>query len=147
MSKVLNLSWQTIHDAVDALAYTIEKHKPRIIVGVARGGLIPATLLSHKLGIRLEVIKASAYEGTRRTLQKPIVVEGWKDFYNSERTMIVDDILDSGDTLQAIEAKISGIRYFKFASLFSKQFGEDHFYFGRVEPDIWVKFPWEGNEA
>lgn len=147
MQKILKLSWNSIFDAVDALCYSIERLEPRTIIGVSRGGLVPATLISHKLGLRMDTIKASAYEGTRRTLQKPISIDGWKDGFNTRGTVIVDDILDSGDTLQAIRTKCGPVHAFHFVTLVTKSPNLSDTYYARVLPEVWVKFPWEGDET
>lgn len=144
-TKRLKVSWQTIFDGVDALANMVRPSNPELIVGVSRGGLIPATILSHKLGIPLRTIAVSAYEGTRRTLEKPLIVEGWEDWYDSNRTLIVDDILDSGDTISAIRHLGFSSR---FAVLVTKQpmhYSGVH-YFAQTSKETWVQFPWEQEE-
>lgn len=143
--KKLRFSWQTVFDGVDALADMVRPSNPSLIVGVSRGGLIPATLLSHKLGIPLRTISVSAYEGTRRTVNKPLVVEGWEDRYDSDRTLIVDDILDSGDTLNAIRHLGFMPRYAVLATKQPKHYSSVY-YFAQVLKDTWVQFPWEQDE-
>lgn len=141
-SKTINLSWSTIYDAVEALEYMVRPSNPKLIVGVSRGGLIPATLLSHRLGIPLCTISVSAYEGTRRTLEKPLVIENWRDRYDSDKVLIVDDILDSGDTLTAIRGQTKNAL---MAVLVTKQaplYGPVKF-FAQVPKEVWVRFPWE----
>lgn len=150
---ILNLSWQTIHEGIDILARLMKPMKPHLIVAIARGGLIPATLLSHKLNCPLEVISASAYEGTRRTLQKPITVEGWKDIYYGEHVAFVDDIMDTGATWDAILYGDGRLATKMKASLFTlvakdeRRFGGFGNYFIQVPSDVWIKFPWEGDES
>lgn len=143
----LRFSWQTVNDAIEALAYMVAPSSPKLIVGVSRGGLIPATLLSHRLNVPLRTISVSAYEGTRRTLEKPLVVDGWETRYDSNDTLIVDDILDSGDTIRAICNHTHRAHY---AVLVTKQLhnilynGVKHF--AHVPKDVWVQFPWEQDE-
>jgi hypoxanthine phosphoribosyltransferase len=142
----INFGWDTIHTAIDTLALMVEPIRPKLIVGVSRGGLIPATMLSHRLNnLPVEVVSAKAYEGTRRTIQKPIVIEGWQDRYNQDDVVVVDDIMDSGDTLDKI---INSGGYFRahFACLVKKK--SDRYpnitnYFAQVPLGTWVKFPWE----
>ena len=149
----LKLSWQTINDAVDALAYMVKPLNPHLIVGVARGGLIPATLLSHKLNIGLETISCSTYQGTRRTFKKSTVVEGWKKEYNRDDVLVIDDIMDSGDTYRAILDQVlefTPVYKFKFATLVKKQeakFIDFNRFVIQVPQDIWIEFPWENGES
>jgi hypoxanthine phosphoribosyltransferase len=67
------LSWDIIETLVDVLAMNIKKSEIDSIMGLPRGGLIPAVMLSHKLNL-------------------PLVFEP------TEKTLIVDDICDSGET-------------------------------------------------
>jgi len=146
---ILTLSWNSIHDAIDSLTYQIKPLRPILLVAISRGGLIPATLLSHKLNCPVEVISASAYEGTRRTLQKPIIIDGWLPGYNDPRTIVIDDILDSGDTYAALLNKAGGVTSkFKFATLITKtpkRFTNHNLNYAQVPKEVWVKFPWEGD--
>ena len=47
------LSWDDVNDAVDDICNKIRHDQPNIdsVHGIARGGLIPAVLISHKLGL------------------------------------------------------------------------------------------------
>lgn len=143
---MITFTWDTVRTGVQALAYMLAPREPKLIVGVARGGLIPATMLSHELGnLPVEVVSAKAYEGTRRTLQKPIVIEGWQDRYNQEDVVVVDDIMDSGDTLDKI-IHSGGTFKAQFACLVKKK--SDRYpnitnYFAQVPLGVWIKFPWE----
>lgn len=148
---ILKLGWETIHTMVDTMAMMILPLKPHLVVGIARGGLVPATLLSHKLNVPLDVISASAYEGTRRTLQKPIVVVGWRTHYNTPGVIVIDDILDSGDTFNAIlNLDAPSVTRWKFATLVRK-IPSNHpnmeRYVMQVPKETWVQFPWEQAES
>ena len=72
------LEWRDIDDAIERLAINIKKSGIEIsaIKGLQRGGLIPAVMLSHSLGIPMT--------------ENKIV---------SSSVLIVDDICDTGGTL------------------------------------------------
>jgi hypoxanthine phosphoribosyltransferase len=147
---ILKLGWETIHTMVETLALMIEPLKPHLLVGVQRGGLVPTTLLSHKLNIPMDVISASAYEGTRRTLQKPINIVGWRAHYNNPGVIVVDDIMDTGDTYFHILAEHGVSTKFKFATLIYKtpnRFSSFDRYVMQVPKETWVQFPWEQAES
>jgi hypoxanthine phosphoribosyltransferase len=94
----------------------------------------------------MDTISVSAYEGTRRTLEKPLEVKGWdKARHDLTSTLVVDDILDSGDTLTAIRGLS---RKAQLAVLVIKQEPIYHSmsYFARVPKKVWVQFPWEKDE-
>lgn len=149
---ILSISWSEIETAIDSLACQIKFFKPLLVVGISRGGLIPACMISHKLNLPMEVVAASSYEGTRRTLQKPLVIEGWEPGYNNDRTIVIDDIMDSGKTYQALIDECSGgasVR-FRFATLLDKtprRYPDHTLFYAQVPKDVWVKFPWEQDET
>lgn len=142
---IIALSWETIHHAVDALQYEIERTRPDLdfIVAIARGGLIPATLLSHKLNLPMKIVTAQSYEGTRRTPNKPTEIVGWDRNWEDKKILIVDDILDSGATKKAIDDFRT--TYLKsYAMIVNKRpFTSPTAHFITVDPSVWIKFPWE----
>lgn len=74
------------------------------IVGVARGGLIPAVLIASKLEVKcLESVQVRLYEGSRKLAAPELV--GMRPGQagpsgDPGRTLIVDEMLDSGTTLR-----------------------------------------------
>jgi xanthine phosphoribosyltransferase len=141
---ILNLGWDAVEAFTDVIAHEV-KGKFHQIVGIARGGLIPATILSQKLDLVLNVIHVSTYQGTRRTLEKSIQVEGWDQSYASSKILFVDDIMDTGNTWKAILERCTGTPVtlhtlcMKPHNLFSGWTN----YRLKVPNDVWVRFPWE----
>lgn len=76
--KTKNISWKKIEQGVDILEKRLRPLKATIknIYGVPRGGLVPATILSHRLNVPLVIDQRSI----------------------SKNTVIVDEIIDSGET-------------------------------------------------
>lgn len=129
---------------------------PDFIVGIARGGLVPAVHLSHMFNVPLVPLRWS----TRDHVGKDF---GMLDnlVYRAERgqrLLIVDDIFDSGDTLSDI-ASLFGkydetCRLPVYATLIANnttkkfaKFIEDEVlimgsYMNKTESE-WVVFPWE----
>lgn len=70
------------------------------VVGIVRGGLVPAVRLSHKLEIPMHTIAWSLRDGKIQS-QKDIqsLVEMLR---SGKRVLIVEDIIDSGRTLNTI---------------------------------------------
>ncbi len=85
MTKQVHYSWQEFNEAMDTIANRIktEGHLQRIkcIYGIPRGGLVIAVKLSHMLDLPLATLAE-------------VVAYG--------HTLIVDDIIDSGNTLSHI---------------------------------------------
>jgi len=73
--------------------------KPDYIVGITRGGLVPALLLSQYLSVPMETLKVSLRDGNE------CESNCWmsEDAFNGKNILIVDDINDSGATLAWIK--------------------------------------------
>ena len=86
---VLDIVTQMYHD----------NWRPDYIVGVTRGGLIPAVMMSHYTGIRMETIDVRL----RDTFNSPEHAL-WmaEDAGAGKRILILDDINDTGETFKWI---------------------------------------------
>lgn len=139
------VSYEYISFIVDLLAQRVNINCDHVI-GIGRGGLIPATMLAYKLNKKVTTFGISTFNGTKREdahyiYQEPVIVPGSK-------YLIVDDICDSGNTFKIFKNlfKESGA-IFEYAALFAKD-SSSHFvdHYGiSISDDIWVSFPWEDN--
>jgi len=118
-------SWEEIEELVDLLAQQIAQSGIQIeyIFGLQRGGLIPAVMLSHKLGI-------------------PMTQE-----LARQNVLIVDDICDSGETFKEFFLKyphsIFACLHFKpYTSNFNPDFSANKFF-----SDDWIVYPWEEKDS
>jgi hypoxanthine phosphoribosyltransferase len=128
-SKLI-LSWDDIKDVIENLAEQIKnlEKKPFYIYGIPRGGLIPATWLSHKTGITYQQINATQIS----------------KMADLSHILIVDDICDSGKTVKKIRENYPKV---KVACLYYKEneVAKPDIY-GKLIGDEWLIFPWEGEE-
>ena len=124
MEKIY-LSWDDVNDAVESLAHQIKNSNEHIeaITGLPRGGLIPAVLLSHKLG--LPYVNLS------------------NDCEGHENVLVVDDICDSGETLKEYH------QFFTTATIHYKQLAivKPDFYYSLAPEDKWIVYPWEQKDS
>lgn len=99
------LTWPDVMEMVDVIAGQVRNDRlPDVVVGVLRGGLVPAVLLSHQLGVR----RIRAVE-VARTLDNSVNADksGTPQVVNpaslgdltGHDVLLVDDIAGSGDTL------------------------------------------------
>lgn len=143
--ELLSMSWEEVEEAVTALADTIKREfDPDIIVGIARGGLIPAVRLSHLLGDKLlRVIHVKFYNGVNLHLKKPELYADIKGI--SGKVLVVDDVTDTGTSLEFAlkHLKRKGAKEIRVATIAYKpksRFKPDYY---RFETDKWIVFPWE----
>ncbi len=146
MSPQVSFGWETIQLAIETLAYQLGPTKPLGIVGIARGGLIPATMLSHKLNVPVLTISASSYHQKDHT-QKPNLTLDVHDHVmrevkaNPARWIFIDDVLDSGNTYDAVKEVFRPLCL--YAVIVTKRQILQVPSFATVPKDVWVKFPWE----
>lgn len=112
--------WKSFDNDTKNIANFAKKYKFKNIYGIPRGGIIVAVKLSHLLNI-------------------PIIL----DYRNiTNKTLVVDDILDTGKTLSNL---FSIIKFKpKVATLFWYNKSKKPDFWCR-EKLTWVVFPWETN--
>lgn len=145
-------TWSQIYDYLLGLARKVQfaAYRPDVVVGVCRGGLVPARILVDLLEVRqLATIQVEFYIGLGETKEQPTLKQALALPVAGKRVLLVDDIADSGKTLQfavnylreqgAVEVKTATI-YYKACSAVKPDFYER-------ETDFWVVFPWESRET
>lgn len=139
------ISWSDYDELVSSIASQLGDWEPDAIVGLTRGGLVPAVSLSHRYNAKLYCLNISLRDGKASSAGFD-----WRRLEKYENILIVDDINDSGATLWEVANQIYGrmISKPKFATLVSKETSEfDNLIFGdkinKTEEDDWVVFPWE----
>ena len=145
------LPYERFLDEVETLAQLLEADnwRPDFLVGIGRGGLVPAAYLSHRTGIQmLSVDHSSGEVGFGDELLDKLAAK----IRAGSNILIVDDINDSGGTIQylraAIEAKIGERDRLRVAVLVhnvrSKAKAEYHgSEIDRERDKRWYVFPWE----
>ena len=88
------LTYEDTLSMMKNLEYEVSKMRPDLIVGIARGGLLPALHLSHALDVPLECMHWSTRD-SGLTSYSGIVDE---EIQSGKTVVFVDDINDSGKT-------------------------------------------------
>ena len=120
---------------------------PSMVIGINRGGLIPSVYLSHRLRVPHESITVKLRDDVKAS--KPDLSQLEKSFAFQHKILIVDDINDSGDTLQYIEQNFGRPKdKVRFAVLVNNKPSKTIVdYFGyeinKDEVPSWIVFPWE----
>ena len=104
--KRIYLTWHDVQTHTLEILRQLNRDawKPDYVVGLTRGGLVPATLISQYLEVPMHTLKVS--------LRDNVDCESnfWmaEDAYNGKNILIVDDINDSGATLDWIHDDWTG---------------------------------------
>jgi len=114
------------------------------ILGIARGGFGIAQMLGEYYDLReVYAINTIGYEDTEK--KESVEVFNIPDLKSANTVLIVDDIVDSGDTLVEV-LKVLGEKYptvtFLTASLFYKKTAKISPTWYVKEPEGWIEFFW-----
>jgi uncharacterized protein len=91
-----------IHEMVNNISFQMYKDgwRPDYIVGLTRGGLIPAVIMSNTLDIPMHTLKVNLRDHVEGSESNCWMSE---DAFNGKNILIVDDINDTGATLDWIK--------------------------------------------
>ena len=143
-----NLTWEIFGEASRYLSQEIVDSGwfPELIVGVARGGLIPAGAIGYAIGVKaMGAINVEFYTDIGETLPEPLVLSPQLDMDSlaGKRVLVVDDVADSGKTLDLVvnllketAAEVrSAVIYTKPTTIFEPDFSWK-------KTDQWINFAW-----
>jgi len=128
---------------------TDDEFFPDVIVGIARGGWIPARLLADFYGNkRTANIKIEFYDNTSRASDNPIITQEISENVESKIVLVVDDVADSGKSLIAAVEHVKNMnpKEIRTATLYYKKHSllKPDYYIR--ETQSWVVYPWEYGE-
>ncbi|MDX5350055.1 MAG: xanthine phosphoribosyltransferase [Paracoccaceae bacterium] len=152
--KGFHVSWDQIHRDARALAWRLDGKGPeeggawRAVVGITRGGLVPAMIVSRELDIRVvDTISVKSYhsgggKADQRREAKVIKSPDRDLMGDGSGILIVDDLVDSGKTLELIRSLYPKAH---FATVYAKPHGKPQVdsYITEVSQDTWIFFPWD----
>jgi uncharacterized protein len=124
--------------------------KPEVIVGICRGGWLPARVLSDLLGNpSLASVRAESYVGIGEAKSHPDLAQVLSTDVAGKSVLVVDEVADSGRSLKLVVDHVmeQGAREVKTVVLYVKSccgFKPD---FYGAETGCWVVFPWELKET
>jgi xanthine phosphoribosyltransferase len=145
------------NDSINSLLKTIlsqiqeTESKYDCIIGIGRGGLIPAAMLGYKLDLKVYNLGISSYKGKTQTSSFTV----YQDFYfddlsKGSRVLIVDDICDSGNTINFVRQRVSRAASVNevecdYAALLTREKAQDlvDFTGAVIEGDEWIVFSWD----
>jgi hypoxanthine phosphoribosyltransferase len=100
---MLDLSFDEIAKRIDAF------NLPHfdLVIGIAEGGFVPASLIAYKLKTNLTVIKINFRDETNRPLYDEPIILSDEIVIKNKNILIVDDVSVSGKTLEKARQLLS----------------------------------------
>jgi|SRR5579872_1996274 len=132
------MTWEKFEKEIQKLASQITG-TPDMIVGIVRGGIIPARLLSAKLRVKdMYCLTVKKYGKERK------VASGITDDLHYKKVLLVEDMLETGKSLvvakEYLESKGAIVTTVCLYTLPYSEIKPDYFV---KEINEIVKFPWE----
>ena len=120
MEYKVHLTWEQVDTLVTILKNKVLDKLPEIgsVMGIARGGLLPAVMLSHKLGIPYT------------NLVDP-------------NTLVVDDICDSGVTIKEAPGLYTATLHYKESAIVKPTIYASLL----LNESQWLVYPWENEDS
>jgi hypoxanthine phosphoribosyltransferase len=161
--KKVYVSWHDVQRQVQELVRQmwLDKWTPDYVVGITRGGLTPANLISQYLDCPMETLKVRLRDGAADDCESNLWMAD--DAFDGKNILIVDDINDSGATLNWIRqdwqsgflsnsenwANIWGSNV-RVAVLYDNQASQSQLVpsytakiINKLDDPQWIVFPWE----
>ena len=145
------VDWGGVYKLLTMLVERIKKSgfRPDLIVGISRGGWVPARVISDLLdNPNLASIRVEFYVNINRTIEEPVITQQVSVSVKDKRVLIVDDITDSGKSLRTVyEELLKEAKEVRTVTLYHKPWSCFRPDFYVRETDAWIVFPWEYNET
>lgn len=142
MTEKIYITWEEFHQDVKLLAQKLKSiDNFSRIVAVSRGGLIPAGIVAYELGIRnCDAVCIASYDNETKRDDQDVKFGSILPNIDAH-TVIIDDLADSGRTLQILRGQYPQAT---LACIYAKPKGQE-FCDIYAEPltDSWVVFPWD----
>lgn len=144
--------WNQIYGMLLEQSEKINKtgYYPDVIVGIARGGVVPANIIADLLSVRQVVsIRLEFYADIAKPDMQPVITQFLNDEVNGKKVLVIDDISDSGQSLKTAKQYLieKGAVEIKIATLYAKVATQTIPDYVEKITDRWVVFPWEIKET
>ena len=142
----LYLSWQDVQNSLNEIHLkTKDLDKNAAIIGLSRGGLVPAVMLSHLKGINtFYSCGIKSYNEQNKSTEIMFQYPDKHALKKAEVVYVVDDICDTGGTLKFIENYLLPIKMISITLIYRTNENYRPSYFGtELSDERWVVFPWE----
>ena len=144
------LGWAEYGNLTEALAEKVRSSGRvfDLVVGIARGGIPAAMVVSDRLGVRIDTITVKSYSGIAARGSVSILSTLSEDV-KEKRVLLVDDLVDQGDTMIGVKRFLGekGAKIVETAVLFKKPWSKTHPDYFLETTEEWIVFPFELSEV
>ncbi len=146
---LLRMSWASTVEYCEELAGKIGDFRPDMVVGLSRGGLVPARIISDMLGVdELGVLGMRFYKAMGKPSDFPVITQELALDLGGKRILVVDDVADTGRSMLVARDYLArkGAKEIRTATIHYKpnaEFAPDYYV---AKTSAWVVYPWERKE-
>lgn len=139
------ITWERFEALTRQLATAIAPWGPELILGIARGGLFPATLLSYTLRRELYPIRLTRRFEDQVVRRVPSWLVRPPAKVNRRKVLLVDEIADSGVTLDvaAMEVRSMGAADVRTVALYAHSWADPRPDYVGLVSDALLMNPWD----
>src|SRR3954470_24875043 len=142
------MSWEQLGEAARQLAEAVVEsgYQPDIVLAIARGGLLPGGAVAYALGVKNScAMNVEFYTDVDERLEVPLILPPAPELIDLEhaRMLIVDDVADTGRTLEVVQAFCQGkVAEVRTAVLYEKPHSIVRCDYRWRRTERWIDFPW-----
>jgi len=142
------LTWGLFGEATRELATQVARDgfAPEIVLGIARGGLLPAGAVAYALDVKnVVMMNVEFYTGVDERLEVPVFLPPVPDAVDlaGSRLLVVDDVADTGGTLELVLDFCRGVvAEVRTAVIYEKPRSTVACEYVWRRTDRWIDFPW-----
>jgi len=150
MSDAIKYSWDKLHSDTLSLCNRVREtgFDPDLIVGIVRGGAVPAVIASHNFTVPVSFLNWSTRDLKVKSLQQ--INELSAAALAGKRILVIEDIVDSGETMYQIKSHLfdnkSNVMYTSLWFNPSQNKVNIHMWANIIDRSIdkrWIIFPFE----
>ena len=147
------ISWSEVERLCQRLAGLVREsgYRPDLVIAIGRGGYVPARLMCDWLHIMgLTSIKVEHYLSGANRQEEAVIRYPLKADIRGLRVLVVDDVNDTGDTLEAAMQHLQAFQPGEIRTAVMHHKAVTHFdadySAGKITKWRWLIYPWAVNE-